>query len=158
MCSLSQVWAMSDPLGNGVLDQEGFFTAVKLVALAQAGLEVSVDNCTSATELPQFGDLSAAILARVQAAAAPTEPPADSEFAKILAAVKPTDRERFSGIFSSLEEVEPGKISGPTARQVLVNSKLPAPILGRIWEQADFDKDGMLTANEFVVVCPQRRT
>jgi len=50
----SQVWAMSDPLGNGVLDREGFFTAAKLVALAQAGLDIAVENCTAPTELPQF--------------------------------------------------------------------------------------------------------
>jgi len=98
------------------------------------------------------GAISAAILAKVQSAMAPPAPAADSPWALTLAGVKPEDRTRFQSIFTSLGEAEPGKISGPTARQVLVNSKLPGPTLGRIWELADADRDGMLTADEFAVV------
>jgi hypothetical protein len=37
---------------------------------------------------------------------------------------------------------------------VLINSKLPNAILGKIWELSDIDKDGRLDADEFAVVCP----
>lgn len=36
--------------------------------------------------------------------------------------------------------------------QVLLNSKLPIDVLGRVWELADIDKDGMLDSDEFAVV------
>ena len=39
-----------------------------------------------------------------------------------------------------------------TAFQVLLNSKLPIDVLGRVWELADIDKDGMLDSDEFAVV------
>ena len=39
-----------------------------------------------------------------------------------------------------------------TASQVLLNSKLPIDVLGRVWELADIDKDGMLDSDEFAVV------
>ena len=38
------------------------------------------------------------------------------------------------------------------ALQVLLNSKLPIDVLGRVWELADIDKDGMLDSDEFAVV------
>ena len=41
---------MSDPNGKGYLDKTGFFVSLKLVAAAQAGLEVSLENVTK--ELP----------------------------------------------------------------------------------------------------------
>ena len=35
---------------------------------------------------------------------------------------------------------------------MLLNSKLPIDVLGRVWELADIDKDGMLDSDEFAVV------
>lgn len=34
-----------------------------------------------------------------------------------------------------------------------MDSKLPLDTLGRIWDLADHDKDGMLDRHEFIVVC-----
>lgn len=36
--------------------------------------------------------------------------------------------------------------------KVLLNSKLPMDILGRIWELSDLDKDGYLDRDEFALV------
>lgn len=49
-----QVWALSDPEGAGELDQDGFHVAMKLIALAQNNVEVSVSNVGEATPLPDF--------------------------------------------------------------------------------------------------------
>jgi len=35
---------------------------------------------------------------------------------------------------------------------VLMESKLPVDTLGKIWDLADMDKDGMLDRHEFMVV------
>jgi len=37
-------------------------------------------------------------------------------------------------------------------RQVLMNSKLPVDVLGRIWELSDVDDDGFLDCEEFILV------
>jgi hypothetical protein len=37
-------------------------------------------------------------------------------------------------------------------KSVMMNSKLPLPTLGKIWDLADADKDGMLDKHEFTVV------
>lgn len=37
--------------------------------------------------------------------------------------------------------------------QVLLNSKLPVDVLGRIWDLSDIDNDGFLDNEEFAVVC-----
>lgn len=37
--------------------------------------------------------------------------------------------------------------------QILLNSKLPVDVLGRIWDLSDIDNDGQLDADEFAVVC-----
>lgn len=45
-----------------------------------------------------------------------------------------------------------------TQLQVLLNSKLPIDVLGRVWELADIDKDGMLDYDEFAVVMMKEAT
>lgn len=39
---LSRIWDLSDQQGRGKLDKPGFFTALKLVSLAQAGQTISM--------------------------------------------------------------------------------------------------------------------
>ena len=41
---------------------------------------------------------------------------------------------------------------------MLLNSKLPIDVLGRVWELADIDKDGMLDNDEFAVVRTKEAT
>jgi epidermal growth factor receptor substrate 15 len=48
---LLQVWDMSDLTGKGYLEKPGFYVALKLIALAQAGQEMNVSKLT--VEAPQ---------------------------------------------------------------------------------------------------------
>lgn len=41
---LSRIWDLSDPGGKGFLTKEGFFVALKLIGLAQEGLEFATKN------------------------------------------------------------------------------------------------------------------
>ncbi|KAH8353827.1 hypothetical protein KR084_005099, partial [Drosophila pseudotakahashii] len=60
------------------------------------------------------------------------------------------DKPRTDGIFNGLGPVD-GKISGATAKQELIKSKLPNSVLSKIWKLSDVDGDGFLDADEFAL-------
>ncbi|KAJ7419783.1 hypothetical protein BTVI_24198 [Pitangus sulphuratus] len=60
------------------------------------------------------------------------------------------EKAKFDGIFESLLPVN-GLLSGDKVKPVLMNSKLPLDILGRVWDLSDIDKDGHLDKDEFAV-------
>ncbi|KAM5266223.1 epidermal growth factor receptor substrate 15 isoform 3-T3 [Hipposideros larvatus] len=119
------------------LTQE-FFVALRLVACAQNGLEVSLSSLNLAVPPPRFHDTSSPLLASGTSA---TELPW---------AVKSEDKAKYDAIFDSLSPVN-GFLSGDKVKPVLLNSKLPVDILGRVWELSDIDHDGMLDRDEFAV-------
>ena len=57
--ALSRVWALSDSRGAGFLDYEGFVRAMKLISMAQSGLELSLSNLQ---EQETMGALSAPLM------------------------------------------------------------------------------------------------
>lgn len=65
--------------------------------------------------------------------------------------INPTERTKYDQLFDSLQPSN-GYISGNKVKGVLMDSKLPLDTLGKIWDLADMDKDGMLDRHEFVVV------
>ncbi|CAB1331920.1 unnamed protein product [Coregonus sp. 'balchen'] len=99
-----------------------FFIALRLVACAQNGLE----HDTSSPLLP--GGVSI-----------------DGPWV-----VKTEEKLKFDAIFDSLSPVS-GMLSGEKVKPVLLNSKLPVDVLGRVWELSDLDRDGMLDRDEFAV-------
>uniref|UniRef100_A0AAV2KYB9 Epidermal growth factor receptor substrate 15 n=1 Tax=Knipowitschia caucasica TaxID=637954 RepID=A0AAV2KYB9_KNICA len=64
--------------------------------------------------------------------------------------VKTEEKMKFDAIFESLGPVG-GMLTGDKVKPVLLNSKLPVDILGRVWELSDIDRDGMLDRDEFSV-------
>ncbi|KAH8402668.1 hypothetical protein KR215_004392, partial [Drosophila sulfurigaster] len=60
------------------------------------------------------------------------------------------DKPRTDAIFDGLGPVD-GKISGSTAKQELIKSKLPNSVLSKIWKLSDIDCDGFLDADEFAL-------
>ncbi|XP_040096988.1 epidermal growth factor receptor substrate 15-like 1 isoform X4 [Oryx dammah] len=65
-------------------------------------------------------------------------------------AVRVEEKAKFDGIFESLLPVN-GLLSGDKVKPVLMNSKLPLDVLGRVWDLSDIDKDGHLDRDEFAV-------
>lgn len=82
--------------------------------------------------------------------------------------IKPAEREKYEKLFDSLQPLN-GLIPGNKVsiywlgkfrlncflfkvKGVLMDSKLPLETLGKIWDLADQDKDGMLDRNEFIAV------
>ena len=60
------------------------------------------------------------------------------------------DRAGYDEIFQGLEQHN-GKITGRTAKQELLKSKLSSHVLGKVWRLADHDEDGMLDSDEFAL-------
>lgn len=65
--------------------------------------------------------------------------------------IKTAEKTKYDQIFDGLNP-ENGKLSGQKVRPVLINSGLPANVLGKIWDLADLDKDGQLDRDEMAVV------
>uniref|UniRef100_A0A8P4KB14 Epidermal growth factor receptor substrate 15-like 1 n=1 Tax=Dicentrarchus labrax TaxID=13489 RepID=A0A8P4KB14_DICLA len=63
---------------------------------------------------------------------------------------QPEEKSKFDGIFESLAPVN-GLLSGEKVKPVLINSKLPLDVLGKVWDLSDIDKDGHLDKDEFAV-------
>ncbi|XP_031430993.1 epidermal growth factor receptor substrate 15-like 1 isoform X3 [Clupea harengus] len=136
--TLGKIWDLADPDGKGFLDKQGFYVALRLVACAQSGQEVSLASLNLTVPPPKFKDTSSPSLTTV---------PASSESHWI---VRSEEKSKFDGIFESLAPVN-GLLSGDKVKPVLMNSKLPLDVLGKVWDLSDIDKDGHLDRDEFAV-------
>uniref|UniRef100_A0A8C2E8M0 Epidermal growth factor receptor pathway substrate 15 n=1 Tax=Cyprinus carpio TaxID=7962 RepID=A0A8C2E8M0_CYPCA len=135
---LGKIWDLADSDCKGLLNKQQFFVALRLVACAQNGLEVSLKSLNAAVPPPKFHDTSSPL----QFGPVPTDCPW---------AVKAEEKLKFDAIFDSLSPVG-GMLTGDKVKPVLLNSKLPVDVLGRVWELSDIDRDGMLDKDEFAVV------
>ncbi|CAB3379125.1 Hypothetical predicted protein [Cloeon dipterum] len=140
---LSRIWDLSDTAGRGYLNKQGFFVALKLVSLAQAGKALTTANMLSETPPPKIGELP-----NVLPTGGPPKPP--PPIGGTDWTVQPAEKLKYDNLFDSLEPVK-GLIPGNKVKSVMMNSKLPLPTLGKIWDLADADKDGMLDRHEFTV-------
>ncbi|XP_018318653.1 epidermal growth factor receptor substrate 15-like 1 isoform X2 [Agrilus planipennis] len=147
---LSRIWDLSDPGARGCLDKAGLFVALKLVSVAQQGRDVNIENILLDTPPPKMGDLPLP---------KPAKPPLPSNTPLITSipptagvdwTIKPNEREKYDKLFDSLNPSN-GLIPGNKVKGVLMDSKLPLETLGKIWDLADQDKDGMLDRHEFIV-------
>ncbi|KFZ55399.1 Epidermal growth factor receptor substrate 15-like 1, partial [Antrostomus carolinensis] len=134
---LGKIWDLADPEGKGYLDKQGFYVALRLVACAQNGHEVNLSSLNLTVPPPKFHDSSSPLLV--------TPPSSETHWA-----VRVEEKAKFDGIFESLLPVN-GLLSGDKVKPVLMNSKLPLDILGRVWDLSDIDKDGHLDKDEFAV-------
>uniref|UniRef100_A0A3Q3DA94 Epidermal growth factor receptor pathway substrate 15 like 1 n=1 Tax=Hippocampus comes TaxID=109280 RepID=A0A3Q3DA94_HIPCM len=133
--TLGKIWDLADPEGKGYLDKQGFYVALRLVACAQSGHDVSVSSLNLSVPPPKFKDNSS---------------PSLSTSTEAHWAVRPEEKNKFDGIFESLSPLN-GLLSGEKVRPVLINSKLPLDVLGKVWDLSDIDKDGHLDRDEFAV-------
>ncbi|XP_016357505.1 epidermal growth factor receptor substrate 15-like [Sinocyclocheilus anshuiensis] len=135
---LGKIWDLADSDCKGSLNKQQFFVALRLVACAQNGFEVSLKSLNAAVPPPKFHDTSSPL----QFGPVPTDCPW---------VVKAEEHLKFDAIFDSLSPVG-GMLTGDKVKPVLLNSKLPVDVLGRVWELSDIDRDGMLDKDEFAVV------
>uniref|UniRef100_A0A674BFC9 Epidermal growth factor receptor pathway substrate 15 like 1 n=1 Tax=Salmo trutta TaxID=8032 RepID=A0A674BFC9_SALTR len=136
--TLGKIWDLADPDGKGFLDKQGFYVALRLVACAQSGQDVSLSSLNLTIPPPKFKDTSSPSLSTSSVSSEPHW------------AVRPEEKGKFDGIFESLAPVS-GLLSGDKVKPVLTNSKLPLDVLGKVWDLSDIDKDGHLDRDEFAV-------
>uniref|UniRef100_A0A8C7NIL2 Epidermal growth factor receptor pathway substrate 15 n=1 Tax=Oncorhynchus mykiss TaxID=8022 RepID=A0A8C7NIL2_ONCMY len=134
---LGKVWDLADSERKGCLNKQQFFIALRLVACAQNGLEVALKSIHLAVSLPKFQDTSSPLLLGGVSIDSPW-------------VVTTEEKLKFDAVFVSLSPVS-GMLSGEKVKPVLLNSKLPVDVLGRVWELSDLDRDGMLDRDEFAV-------
>ncbi|XP_029105141.1 epidermal growth factor receptor substrate 15-like 1 [Scleropages formosus] len=134
--TLRQIWDLADPDGMGFLDEQGFFLALRLVAAAQSGHEVSLSSLEVPLAPPTFRDTPSPS----------TAPPSGSA----PWAVTAKEKLKFDGVFDSLSPVN-GLLSGDQVKPMLLKSNLPRDVLGKVWELSDIDQDGHLDRDEFAV-------
>lgn len=60
------------------------------------------------------------------------------------------ERSKWDAIFDQLGPVK-GKLTGSTAKKEMVKSRLPNPVLAKIWRLSDVDADGALDKDEFAL-------
>ncbi|XP_076004376.1 epidermal growth factor receptor substrate 15-like 1 isoform X2 [Genypterus blacodes] len=136
--TLGKIWDLADSERRGYLDKRGFFIAMRLVASAQGGNDISLHNLNQTLAAPKFRDTSSPSVNIPSLSS-------DSQWA-----IRPEEKGKFEGIFESLAPVN-GLLPGDKVKPVLINSKLPLDVLGKIWDLSDVDKDGCLDRDEFTV-------
>eukprot|EP00123_Amoebidium_parasiticum_P018508 comp24228_c0_seq1/m.44660 comp24228_c0_seq1/g.44660 ORF comp24228_c0_seq1/g.44660 comp24228_c0_seq1/m.44660 type:complete len:742 (-) comp24228_c0_seq1:460-2685(-) len=140
---LQKIWEMTDTKKVGFLNQQQFFAALKLVALAQSGRELSLAAInTPGLPLPNLGQQSGG------GSAAPVGKVGSGGL--VGWAVSGTDKMQYDQLFNQLQPVN-GMISGAVAKEQLMKTQLPVQQLAQIWELSDVTKDGKLDAEEFAV-------
>lgn len=66
-------------------------------------------------------------------------------------AIKGPTKLKYTQLFNTTDRTRSGYLTGPQARNLLIQSKLPHSILAQIWSLADMDSDGRLSCDEFVL-------
>ncbi|XP_074643122.1 epidermal growth factor receptor substrate 15-like 1 [Tubulanus polymorphus] len=135
--TLGQIWSFADRNGKGFLDKQGFFIALKLIALTQNNMDASIANIMATAPAPNMGD----------AGSPAAVPPGTGDTGW---KIKLPEKAKYDKVFNNLNPVD-GKVPGSVVKPVLLNSKLPLDILGKIWDLSDIDKDGFLDDDEFSV-------
>ncbi|KAK2575337.1 hypothetical protein KPH14_012249 [Odynerus spinipes] len=142
---LSKIWDMADPQSRGSLDKSGLFVALKLCALAQTGHDLSMNNLNLELPPPKMGDIPIVQQKNVSNTLSIITSINNGDWS-----IKPNERAKYDQLFDSLQPSN-GYIPGNKVKGVLMDSKLPLDTLGKIWDLADMDKDGMLDRHEFIV-------
>ena len=60
------------------------------------------------------------------------------------------ERSKWDSIFHQLGPIK-GKLTGSTAKREMIKSRLPNPVLAKVWRLSDIDGDGALDSDEFAL-------
>lgn len=126
--ALKATWDAANLRGGRSLSRLEFPIAMRVVALAQAGLPPTRETLLAT-------------------ASQPLPPP---RFVGPWA-ITPEDASKFAGIFRTVDTDGDGLVSGGEAVGLFTKSGLDRPVLKAIWGLSDMDRDGSLDLEEFAV-------
>ncbi|EDV22349.1 uncharacterized protein TRIADDRAFT_58856 [Trichoplax adhaerens] len=124
---LHQIWELGDSSKDGYLNKKSFCIVLKLIALAQCGRDFSLSNVNFPAPPPDLDN-----------------PTFYNQYSNCTNPTVPgigLNRKALSG---SLDNISWG-IS------IFLKSKLPQDTLSLIWDTCDFEKDGTLDKEEFIL-------
>ncbi|KJE95975.1 hypothetical protein CAOG_06353 [Capsaspora owczarzaki ATCC 30864] len=144
---LQKVWELSAPKSGAEYNRQALLVALRLIALAQAGIELTPTSLGSMRPpaLPRLSGSGSGSSTGTRSAASGSAPAAGPAWDVPLA-----NKHSYDLTFQRGAPVN-GKLSGEKARTIFVQSGLPAEILKQIWDLADIDRDAHLDADEFAV-------
>lgn len=160
---------MADYRRKGSLDKRGAFAAFKLVAGVQQRHNLSTALLfTHLNEPPNFFPAqqqrsqsvvsmqshSSANLSKspsTQSAIHVENMPRLGSISHSVWDIDAAEQSKYEAIFYSLNPTSDGKLTGEQCRPVLLNSQLSHQNLAKIWELADYDKDGQMDKWEMCV-------
>lgn len=62
-----------------------------------------------------------------------------------------TSRSKYTQMFQSNDPTSTGFLNGAQAKNILLQTALPPNVLAKVWSLADYDQDGRLSLDEFVI-------
>ncbi|KAI9495580.1 hypothetical protein BDB00DRAFT_812531 [Zychaea mexicana] len=149
---LSDIWETADRDNIGHLTAETFAVALKLIACAQHGKEVTEPVLATSVPLPQFegfkldnNNVNNATTGGGSSSDSPAGP-ADGPGMRLT----PAEREKYISIFRVHQPTD-GVLDATNAKNIFMKSKLPNETLGQIWCLADVRQAGNLNQAEFAI-------
>ncbi|KAG2224226.1 hypothetical protein INT45_000255 [Circinella minor] len=153
---LSDIWEAADRDNVGYLTPETFAIALKLIACAQHGKEVTEPVLATSVPLPQFEGLKLdnnnIVISTIPSSNSPAiatqkQPQqADGPGMRLTSA----EREKYISIFRVHQPVD-GVLDATNAKNIFMKSKLSNETLGQIWNLADVRQAGNLNQTEFAI-------
>lgn len=164
-----KVWRLSDYAARSYLDRQGFFVALRFIAMAQQGLEVTAESfnmhLNTSLSPPRLGiDSMHSSAERPSSRGSVGSATSSNSITGDLSKWRILDQDipKYENHFRNLEKDRDGFISREKAKEFFLLSKLSQDIVERILMLCDLDKDNRLDKDEFVlgmhiVVCVSKR-
>lgn len=164
---LRHVWEIADHRKEGELDYKQFLIALRLIAIAQRGAEISVRGLRNFVGIQLIPDLrradpppdaSAETPSGIRPSVGDQRPDVSSKTSSGRAPnrsecfswhVPPDVISRYDQYFASLDSRNAGFVDGQAAVTFFGKSGLPRATLKKVWALADWTRDGKLDLHEF---------
>ena len=153
---LRTIWQLSDHRNEGELGRDEFFVALRLLALAQRGAELSMKGLRNFVGIQLIPEVEPRPKPQTPPLA-PVTPSADplANIGRPVATpgfswmAPPELIARYDKFFDGLDAGRTGIIDGKQGLTFFTKSGLPRPTLRQIWQLADITVDGKLDREEF---------
>jgi len=126
---LHQIWEMVDTKKQGFLMQRDFAIAMRLVSMAQQGLQPDISQIANVTKMPKFADIPI-----------PTT---------LSTPLTEQEKYKYDNLFIQADTNKDNFVDGMEAKAYFGKANIPIDKLAIIWSLSDLDKDGKLNKAEF---------